>query len=150
MASRISRRVLAAGLLAATAAPAVANLSHVETLSALRGDDTARLPNHAALWARMPLPFTPAQAWHLLSPATQGEIGAAVIGMVLAEYVSGDMHGDTDRFHDDALRGDAMDTGSDLLTRIEQRLWVLFPDLYGPECDHPAWALNSGMAPPAA
>ena len=112
--------------------------------------DTVRLPDHAALWSRMPLPFTPADAWHLLSPATQAEIGAAVIGVVLAEYVSGDMHGDADRFHDEALRGDAMDAGSDLLTRIEQRLWALFPDLYGPDGDHPAWALNSGMAPPAA
>ncbi|SDO59702.1 hypothetical protein SAMN05216360_12924 [Methylobacterium phyllostachyos] len=118
--------------------------------SGSRGDDTARLPDHASLWARMPLPFTPAEAWHSLSPATQAEIGAAVIGMVLAEYVSGDMHGDADHFHDDALRGDAMDVGSDLLTRIEQRLWVLFPDLYGPDGDHPAWALTSGMAPPAA
>jgi hypothetical protein len=98
----------------------------------------------------MPLPFTPAEAWHLLSSGTQAEIGAAVIGMVLAEYVSGDMHGDADRFYDDALCSDAMDTGSDLLTRIEQRLWVLLPDLYGPDGDHPAWALTSGMAPPAA
>lgn len=143
MSARINRRALAAGLLAATAAPAVASGP------ILRGDDTARLPDHSALWARMPLPFTPAEAWRLLSPATQAEIGAAVIGMVLAEYVSGDMHGDADRFHDEALRGDAMDTGSDLLTRIEQRLWVLFPDLYGPDGDHPAWALNTGMAPPA-
>ncbi|MCJ2063411.1 hypothetical protein MKK63_11905 [Methylobacterium sp. J-088] len=147
------RTALAAGLLAAAvtvtsdseAAPAVT----ANVRSDLRGDSTARLPGHAELWARMPLPFTPAEAWHLLSPATQAEIGAAVIGMVLAEYVSGDMHGDADRFYDDALCGDAMDTGSDLLTRIEQRLWVLFPDLYGPDGDHPAWALNSGMAPPA-
>ncbi|SDO55710.1 hypothetical protein SAMN05216360_12728 [Methylobacterium phyllostachyos] len=148
MTTRIDRRALAAGILAATAAPAVA--MDTRTVGILRGDDTARLPDHAALWARMPLPFTPADAWHLLSPATQAEIGAAVIGMVLAEYVSGDMHGEADRFHDEALRGDAMDVGGDLLTRIEQRLWVLFPDLYGPEGDHPAWALNSGMAPPAA
>ena len=34
----------------------------------------------------MPLPFTPAEAWHLLSPETQVEIGAAVIGMHLAQY----------------------------------------------------------------
>ena len=147
MSTRINRRALAAGLLAAAATPTnvVANMAP----TFLRGDDSARLPDHAALWARLPLPVTPAQAWHLLSPATQAEIGAAVIGMVLAEYVSGDMHGDADRFHNEALRGDAMDVGSDLLTRIEQRLWVLFPDLYGPDGDHPAWALNSGMAPPA-
>ncbi|MCJ2085786.1 hypothetical protein MKK88_07225, partial [Methylobacterium sp. E-005] len=147
MSARINRRALAAGLLAASAAPTAAKGTH--KVSTLRGDDTERLPDHAALWARMPLPFTPAEAWHLLSPTTQAEIGAAAIGMVLAEYVSGDMHGDDDHFYDDALRGDAMDTGSDLLTRIEQRLWVLFPDLYGPDGDHPAWALNSGMAPPA-
>ncbi|MCJ2084628.1 hypothetical protein MKK88_01275 [Methylobacterium sp. E-005] len=148
MSARINRRVLAAGLLAATTAPAVAHT--VPVRNAFRGDDTARLPDHAALWSRLPLPFSLTEAWHKLSPATQAEIGAAVLGMVLAEYVSGDMHGDADRFHDDALRGDAMDTGSDLLTRIEQRLWVLFPDLYGPDGDHPAWALTSGMAPPAA
>ncbi|MCJ2085134.1 hypothetical protein MKK88_03885, partial [Methylobacterium sp. E-005] len=151
MSACINRRTLAAGLLAATAAPHRANASGMlrSEHTPLRGDDTARLPDHAALWARLPLPFSLAEAWHLLSPATQAEIGAAVIGMVLAEYVSGDMHGDADRFHDEALRSDAMDTGSDLLTRIEQRLWVLFPDLYGPDGDHPAWALNSGMAPPA-
>ena len=151
MSTRINRRTLAAGLLAATATagPGFPG-ARAGSEPHLRGDDNARLPDHAALWARMPLPFTPAEAWHLLSPATQAEIGAAVIGMVLAEYVSGDMHGEADHFHDDALRSDAMDTGSDLLTRIEQRLWVLFPDLYGPDGDHPAWALNSGMAPPAA
>ncbi|WP_267427630.1 hypothetical protein, partial [Methylobacterium sp. GC_Met_2] len=144
MSAHINRRALTAGILAAAVtvssdSEAAANV--VPARNDFRGDDTARLPDHAALWARMPLPFTPAEAWHLLSPATQAEIGAAVIGMVLAEYVSGDMHGDADRFHDDTLRGEAMDTGSDLLTRIEQRLWVLFPDLYGPDGDHPAWAL---------
>ena len=148
MSARINRRALTAGIFAAAAVPANVAANMAPTF--LRGDDTARLPDHAALWARMPLPFTPAEAWRLLSPATQAEIGAAVIGMVLAEYVSGDMHGDADHFYDDALRGDAMDTGSDLLTRLEQRLWVLFPDLYGPDSDHPAWALNTGMAPPAA
>lgn len=149
MSARINRRALTAGILAATATPVIADVPANPWGRALRGDDTARLPDHAAFWARMPLPFTPAQAWRLLSPETQAEIGAAVIGMVLAEYVSGDMHGDEDHFYDDALRGDAMDVGSDLLTRIERRLWVLFPDLYGPDGDHPAWALNSGMAPPA-
>ena len=49
----------------------------------------------------MPLPFTPAEAWHLLSPATQAEIGAAVLGMALADYVSGDMHDEADHFRDD-------------------------------------------------
>jgi len=112
-----------------------------------RGDDTERLPDRAALWSGLPLPFTPAQAWHLLSPATQAEIGAAVIGMALAEYVAGDMHAEADQFHDDALRGAAMEVASDLLGGIEQRLWVLFPDLYGPDADHPAWALDAGLAP---
>ncbi|MCJ2063269.1 hypothetical protein MKK63_11160 [Methylobacterium sp. J-088] len=148
MSNRINRRALAAGLLAAAATPANVAANMAPTF--LRGDDTPRLPDHVALWSRLPLPFSLAEAWHLLSPATQAEIGAAVIGMVLAEYVSGDMHGGHDRFYDDALRDDAMSVGSDLLTRIEQRLWVLFPDLYGPDGDHPAWALNSGMAPPAA
>ena len=149
MSARINRRALAAVLLAASATPAVAhNAGSLGT--SLRGDDTARLPDHAALWVRMPLPFTPAEAWHLLSPTTQAEIGAAVIGMALADYVSGDMHDEADHFHDEALRGDCMDVRDALLNRISARLWSLFPDLYGPDGDHPAWALNSGMAPPAS
>ena len=152
MTTRLNRRALTAGLLAATITGNVASEAAptANVRSDLRGDDTARLPDHAALWSRMPLPFTPAQAWHLLSPATQAEIGAAVLGMALADYVSGDMHDDADYFHDDALRGDCMDARDTLLNRISDRLWSLFPDLYGPEGDHPAWALNSGMAPPAA
>lgn len=146
MSVRINRRALTAGILAA-AVPANVTANMAPTF--FRGDDTARLPDHAALWARMPLPFTPAEAWHLLSPATQAEIGTAVIGQALADYVSGDMHDEADCFHDDALRGDCMDARDALLNRISDRLWSLFPDLYGPEGDHPAWALNSGMAPPA-
>ncbi|MDP4006887.1 hypothetical protein [Methylobacterium sp. NEAU K] len=139
MTARINRRALAASLLSATAVPAIA------ADPALRGDDTARLSDHAALWSRMPLPFTPAEAWHLLSPATQAEIGAAVIGMALADYVSGDMHDAADHFHDDALRGDCMEARDALLNRISDRLWSLFPDLYGPDGDHPPWALDSGF-----
>ncbi|MCJ2119312.1 hypothetical protein MKK65_22535 [Methylobacterium sp. J-001] len=76
MTARINRRALAAGLLAASAAPAAASTPYFASSPALRGDNTARLPDHAALWSRMPLPFTPAEAWHLLSPTTQAEIGA--------------------------------------------------------------------------
>lgn len=148
MAACINRRTLAAGLLAAAAAPAAANDKH--SMSVLRGDETERLPDHAAFWARMPLPFTPAEAWHLLSPETQTEIGAAVIGMALADYVSGDMHDKADRFHDEALRGNCMTVRDEILGALDDRLWALFPDLYGPDGDHPAWALNSGMAPPTA
>ena len=150
MTTRINRRTLAAGLLAASAAPAAASTPYFASSPALRGDDTARLPDHAALWARMPLPFTPAEAWHLLFPATQAEIGAAVIGMALADYVPGDMHDETDHFRDDTLRGDCINTRDALLNLISDRLWSLFPDLYGPDGNHPAGALNSGMAPPAA
>ena len=114
--------------------------------SEARGDDTPRLPDHAALWARMPLPFSPAEAWRLLSPATQAEIGAAVIGMELAQYVYGDGRADADQFTDDKLRSDASDVADNLLNRIADRLWVLLPDLYGPDGDHPRWALDSGLA----
>lgn len=144
MTTRINRRALAASLLAASVAPAAAKGTHLPRT--LRGDDTARLPDHAALWARMPLPFTPAEAWRLLSPETQAEIGAAAIGMALADYVSGDMHDEADHFHDDALRGDCMDVRDALLNRISDRLWSLFPDLYGPDGDHPVWALAGGFA----
>lgn len=147
MAASPTRRDLVAAFAAVPAfgAPAVA-------APYLRGDDTERLPDHADLWAQMPLPFTPAEAWRRLSPATQAEIGAAVIGMALAEYVAGDMHDEADQFLDEDLRGAAIDTQHDLLNRIGERLWVLLPDLYGPDGDHPAWALDSGMAPrlPAA
>ncbi|WP_345822402.1 hypothetical protein ABC766_12890 [Methylobacterium fujisawaense] len=130
----VARRGKLAPLLAASVAPT-------------RGDDTERLPDYTALWARLPLPFTPAQAWHLLSPATQTEIGAALIGMALAEYVSGDMYAEEDQFHDSRLRAAADNIANDLLAGIEDRLWSLFPELLGPESDHPAWALDAGMAP---
>jgi hypothetical protein len=114
----------------------------------LRGDDTARLPDHAGLWARMPLPFTPAEAWHLLSPATQAEIGAAVIGMHLAQYVHGDSMAEADCFRDGDLREAASEVEHDILNRMDDRLWALFPDLYGPDGDHPRWALDAGMVHP--
>ena len=150
MSARINRRALAAGLLAAAvtvssdseAAPAAT----ANVRSDLRGDDTARLPDHAAFWSRLPLPFSLAEAWHKLSPATQAEIGAAVLGMALAQYVYGDGRSDADQFEDEALRSAASDVADDLLNRIDGRLWVLLPDLYGPDGDHPAWALNSGLA----
>ena len=43
MAAQINRRALAAGILAATAAPAIARAGH--SVPTLRGDDTARLPD---------------------------------------------------------------------------------------------------------
>ncbi|MGU3388541.1 hypothetical protein ACLBYG_28865 [Methylobacterium sp. D53M] len=140
MSARINRRALAAGLLVATTAPAAA------VAPALRGDDTARLPNHAAFWSRLPLPFSLTDAWHMLSPATQAEIGGAVLGMALANYVYGDGRADADQFKDEGLRSVASDVADDLLNRIDDRLWVLLPDLYGPDGDHPRWALDSGLA----
>ncbi len=104
----------------------------------LRGDDTERLPDHAGFWARMLLPFTPpAQAWHRLSPATQAEIGAAVIGMALAEYIAGDGMADADQFHDEALRSDAVRVNDDLLNRLTPRLWALLPDSTAPTATIP-------------
>ncbi|MCJ2115728.1 hypothetical protein MKK65_03820 [Methylobacterium sp. J-001] len=165
MTNSLSRRAaLGAGLATFMPAPppalflatvaAVPMVSAAETVpevvarasSEARGDDTPRLPDHAALWARMPLPFSPAEAWRLLSPATQAEIGAAVIGMELAQYVYGDGRADADQFTDDKLRSDASDVADNLLNRIADRLWVLLPDLYGPDGDHPRWALDSGLA----
>jgi hypothetical protein len=84
----------------------------------LRGDDSARLSDHARLWSRMPLPFTPADAWHLLSPVTQAEIGAAVIGMHLAQYVHGDSMAEADCFRDSDLREAASEVEHDILNRI--------------------------------
>ncbi|GJE57353.1 hypothetical protein [Methylobacterium thuringiense] len=137
------RRIIGAALatVAASALPASAALP-----TTLRGDDGDRLPDHAALWSRLPLPFSPAEAWHRLSPATQAEIGAAVIGMALAEYVYGDGMAEADQFLDDGLRSSAADVSHDLLNAIGPRLWALFPDLYGPDGDHPAWALAGGLA----
>lgn len=136
------RSVLAAAVMGAVAAPLPAVAMVAAALPAPEGE---RLPDHAALWARMPLPFTPAEAWHRLTPAAQAEIGAAVIGMALAEYVSGQMHDEPDQFLDESLREAAYDTHSDLLNRLDERVWVLLPEMFGHD-DHPAWALNSGMA----
>ena len=152
MSARINRRALAAGILAAAvtgdipseAAPAVT----ANVRSGLRGDDTARLPDHAAFWSRLPLPFSLAEAWSKLSPATQSEIGAAVLGMALAQYVYGDGRAEADQFTDEDLRADASDVADDLLNQIDGRLWVLLPDLYGPDGDHPAWAYAAGMVYP--
>lgn len=148
MTSRINRRALAAGLLAATAAPAVADVPANLRGHTLRGDDTARLPGHAAFWARLPLPFSLTEAWHKLSPATQAEIGGAVLGMALANYVYGDGRAEADQFTNADLRASASDVADDLLKRIDDRLWVLLPDLYGPDGDHPCWAYNGGMVYP--
>ena len=148
MSARINRRALTAGLLVATGAPVATTAGYFANVPALRGDATPRLPDHAALWARMPLPFSPAEAWRLLSPATQAEIGAAVIGMELAQYVYGDGRADADQFTDEALRSDASDVSDAILNQMPDRLWALFPDLYGPDGDHPAWALAAGMVHP--
>ncbi|TXN23194.1 hypothetical protein [Methylobacterium sp. WL9] len=96
------RRCVIGGARAAVAASTLPASSAVP--ADLRGDDGDRIPEHAALWSRLPLPFTPAQAWHRLSPATQSEIGAAVINMALAEYVHGDVMAEADQFLDDGLR----------------------------------------------
>lgn len=147
MAASPTRRALIAALGTSPAFGATTAIATTVAAPQPRGDDTERLPDYADLWARMPLPFTPAEAWRLLSPATQAEIGAAVIGMALAEYIAGDGMGDADQFHDDDLRSTCFDTRDDLLNRIPERLWVLLPDLYGPDGDHSAWALDSDMAP---
>ncbi|SFV14629.1 hypothetical protein SAMN02799631_05934, partial [Methylobacterium sp. 174MFSha1.1] len=115
-----------------------------EREAALRDSDTNRLPDHSAFWGRLPLPFSPAEAWKLLTPEAQAEIGAAIITMHLAQYIHGDGMADADQFHDEALRGQASEVANDLLNQMDDRLWLLFPDLYGPEGDHPRWALNSG------
>jgi hypothetical protein len=144
MAAQINRRALAAGILAATAVPTIAK--DTRTVGTLRGDDTTRLPDHAAFWSRLPLPFSLTDAWHMLSPTTQAEIGTAVLGMALAQYVYGDGRADADQFEDEGLRSAASDVADDILNRIDARLWVLLPDLYGPDGDHPRWALDSGLA----
>lgn len=148
MPAHLNRRALTAGILAAavTVSSNSEAASTAEIRSDLRGDDTARLPDHAAFWARLPLPFSLTEAWRMLSPATQAEIGTAVLGMALAQYVYGDGRADADQFEDEALRSAAADVADDLLNRIDDRLWVLLPDLYGPDGDHPAWALDSGLA----
>ena len=147
MTARLPRRDALAAVLAAMTLPAGSALAAMPA-PVLRGDDTGRLPDHTALWARMPLPFTPAEAWHLLSPATQAEIGAAVIGMHLAQYVHGDGMAEADCFRDGDLREAASEVEHDILNRMDDRLWTLFPDLYGPDGDHPRWAIDAGMVHP--
>lgn len=146
MTARLPRRDALAVVLSAMAVPAGPAIAKgVQVAHPLRGDDTPRLPDHAAFWSRMPLPFTPAEAWHMLSSSTQAEIGGAVIGMILAQYVHGDGHNEADRFCDDALREAASEVEHDILNRMDDRLWALFPDLYGPHGDHPRWALDTAM-----
>ncbi|WP_244276348.1 hypothetical protein [Methylobacterium indicum] len=142
---RTSRRsifgaIFGAGAFAALGAPAVA------ARPALRGGDANRLPDHAAFWSRLPLPFSPAEAWKLLAPEVQAEIGSAIITMHLADYIHGDGMADADQFHDVALRDEASGVANHILNRMGDRLWSLFPDLYGPDGDHPRWALDSGLA----
>ena len=113
--------------------------------AALRGDSGERLPTLAQLWARIPLPYTPVEAWRLLSPDTQTEIGAAVIGIALADYVAGQSHTVPGPFLDAKLRTAAADAAADLSNAIAPRLWDLFPDLLGAEGRHAAWAADFGM-----
>lgn len=140
MTLQLNRRALAAGLLATTVTPAIAVTGNATS------EPGERLPDHAAFWSRLPLPWTPAEAWARLSPTTQAEIGAAVIGMALAEYIAGEDYADENRFLDADLRDDAWQVNHDLLNGITPRLWSLFPELYGPEGDHPRWALAGGFA----
>ncbi|GJD58367.1 hypothetical protein [Methylobacterium dankookense] len=105
-----------------------------------------RLPEFPALWGRLPLPFTPAEAWARLPVRVQAEIGAAVIGMALANYIAGDGLAEADQFLDEGLRIEAGDAAHAILNTMDNRLWSLFPDLYGPDGDHPRWALEGGFA----
>lgn len=132
----IDRRGLAFGLLAGSIAPA----------RTAANDKGLPLDTHAAFWRRLPLPYTPAEAWHRLSPTTQAEIGAAVIGQALASYIFGDGFAEADQFLDAELRDDAYCVEHDLLNALTPRLWTLFPELYGPDGDHPRWALEGGFA----
>lgn len=134
----LPRRALLASFLALAAsrstAPAVAHVG---------GDP---LPDFSGLWSTLPLPYTPGEAWRSLPNSVQAEIGTAVIAMALGEYVAGDMHADADRFRDKALRERGHDVHDAMLNQIPARVWQLFPDLFGPEGDHPAWALKNGFA----
>ena len=132
----IDRRGVAFGLLSAYIVPA----------RTAANDTGERLPTHAEFWRRLPLPFTPVEAWARLSPAAQAEIGAAVIGMHLAQYIFGDGLAKEDQFLDMDLRDAAYVVEDDLLNRMDKRLWALLPELYGPEGDHPRWALAGGFA----
>ena len=132
----ITRRGLALGLLTASVIP----------LHVAANDGGKRLPDLADLWSRLPLPFTPAEAWVRLPPAAQAEIGAAVIGMALADYIAGDCFEEEDKFLDDGLRSDASDAFHSIFNAMPDRLWGLFPELYGPDGDHPRWALAGGFA----
>lgn len=134
MIALLTRRSALAGAMALAAADA-----------ALRGDGGPRLPNLAQLWARMPLPYTPVEAWRLLSPDTQAEIGAAVIGIALADYVAGQSHAVPGPFLDAKLQAAAADAAADLSNALAPRLWALFPDLLGSEGRHASWALDFGM-----
>lgn len=136
MTPNLSRRALAAGILATIP---TSGLSYAEPACEC-------LPSHGEFWRRLPLPFTPAQAFASLSPGTQVEIGGAVIGMLLAQYIHGDGMAEADRFLDEDLRNAACEVEHDILNRLDDRLWALLPALYGPEGDHPAWALNGGFA----
>ncbi len=133
--------------------PRRALLASFLALAASRPEPTAAahvggepLPDFSGLWSTLPLPYSPAEAWRSLPASVQAEIGTAVIAMTLGEYVSGDMHADDDRFRDKALRERGYDVHDAMLNRIPVRVWQLFPDLFGPEGDHPAWALNNGFA----
>lgn len=139
MTDHLPRRDVLAALFAAMASP-----PGLAAPAVPRGG-VPRLADHAALWARMPLPFTPAKAWVRLDPETQAEIGGAVIGMVLAAYVAGDMFGDEDQFTDRDLCEAARDAFDRVFQDLERRLWVLLPELYGPDGEHPAWAFAAGL-----
>lgn len=133
----LPRRALLASFLALAAGRPVAATPYV-------GGNP--LPAFSDLLSALPLPYSPAAAWRSLPADVQAEIGAAVIAQALADYISGEMHGEADHFHDDALRERCIDVRDDLTGKIPARLWELFPDLYGPDGDHPAWALNNGFA----
>ncbi len=71
--------------------------------------------------------------------------------MALANYVYATGRADADQFKDEACGPPPSNVADDLLNRIDDRLWVLLPDLYGPDGDHPRWRSIAGLhrEPPA-
>ena len=132
----LNRRAVGAGLCLSAILPTVA--------LAQRPEPVTEAPIASKLWDRLPLPMTPAEAWQAIPAATRGEIGAALVGMVLADLIGGQAYDEPDQFLDASLREEACGVSDYLLSRIYQQVEVACPEMFGTD-DHPAWALDGGL-----
>lgn len=79
-------------------------------------------------------------AWASLSPEVQTDLGCMLLEWTFASFVAGDVFAEENRYCNEAIRNDAARREHTLLNAFDEKIWALFPDLFGPDDGDPAWA----------